>query len=113
MSQFNFSRANEEFIFSGEAILSITIATPKNIERQKPVVCTLDSSMGSEEDKFQLHVISRSVFELTGTADLDTLQEDAKTSCCPIAIDVLTQKVAELTHIHIGRSLTIPIPRDL
>lgn len=112
-SQFCFSRVDKEFNFSGEVVLSITIATPKNAESQKLVVCTLDLSMGSEEDQIQLRVKSRSVFELIGEVNPDTLQDDAKASCCPKAIDVLTEKIAELTRLHIGRPLTIPIPRNL
>lgn len=112
-SQFDFSRLDKGLQFSGEVVLSATISTPQNPDQQKTVACTLDLSMGSEEDKMQLHVKSRSIFVLEGEINTDTLQDDAKAKCYPKAGEVLTERIAELTRLHIGKPLNIPIPRDL
>lgn len=111
-SQFDFSRLDKGLQFSGEVVLSTTIATPQNPDKQKAVACTLDLSMGADEDKIQLRVKSRSIFVLEGEVNIDTLQEDAKVKCYPKASEVLSERIAELTRLHIGKPLNISIPRE-
>ncbi len=108
-SQFDFSRLEESISFSGEVILSATISVPNDLERNKIVLCTLDLSLGTDADKLKLHIKSRSAFEIDNLTAIETLQEDAKAQCTPKAGEVLAERIAELTRLHIGKPLNIPI----
>lgn len=112
-SQFDFSRVKESGSFSGDAFISATISVPKNPENDKKVVCNLDLSIGSEKDVLQLRVQSRSLFEIEGDVNPETLEEDAKNQCYPVASKELSERVARLTELHMGKPLRIPIPENI
>lgn len=109
-SEFDFSRIEKDLKFSGDVCLSTTIAIPKDPDKNKTVILSLDLSMGTKEDKIQMHVQSRSFFEIEGNVVPDTLRQDAQELCYPKASAVLSEKIAELTHIHIGKAMKIAIP---
>lgn len=109
-SEFDFSRSDKGLKFSGEVFLSTTISIPKNLENNRTVILTLDLSMGSKESTLYLHVISRSFFEIEGLVNSETLHDDVQAECYPKAGEVLSEKIAELTRLHIGKPLNIPIP---
>lgn len=112
-SRFDFSRIREKEDFSGEAFVSVSISVPKNPESNRTVECSLDLSIGSEKDVLQLEVQSRSVFRLEGPVDPETLEEDAKNQCYPLASKELSDRVAGLTQLHMGKALHIPIPENI
>lgn len=109
-SEFDFSRIEKGIKYSGEVCLSTTISIPKDPESNRTVVLTLDLSLGSKEEKIQLHVMSRSFFEIEGDVNIDTLHDDVQEKCYPKAGEVLSEKIAELTRLHIGNPMNIPIP---
>ena len=109
-SEFDFSRIDKGIKFSGDVCLSTTIAIPKEPKSNRTVVLTLDLSMGSKEDNLQLRVKSRSFFEIEGDVNIETLQNDAQEKCYPTASQELSRRIAELTLLHIGKPLNIPIP---
>lgn len=112
-SQFDFSRIREKENFSGEAYVSVSISVPKNPESNRTVECNLDLSIGSEKDVLQLRVQSQSLFEIEGDITPETLEEDAKNQCYPLASRELSERVAGLTELHIGKPLRIPIPENI
>ena len=111
-SQFDFSRIKESLQFSGEVMLSTTISIPKKPENNRIVVLTLDLSMGSNADKLQFRVKSRSFFEIENLDSPDTLRDDAQQLCYPKASEVLSEKIAEITQLHIGKAINIHIPQE-
>ena len=111
-SEFDFSRVHNTIKFSGEVCLATTISIPKDPKNNKIVVLTLDLSMGSKEDEIQLHVKSRSFFEITKDVDIETLRDDVKEQCYPVASQELSQRIAELTSLHIGKPMNISIPSE-
>ena len=112
-SQFDFSRLKGNVGFSGDASVSVAISVPKNLESSKTVVCNLDLSIGSETASLQILVQSQSLFEIEGEADPQTLEEDAKNQCYPLASRELSERVAKLTQLHTGKPLRIPIPESI
>ena len=112
-SQFNFNKLQESIAFDGEVMLSSTIAVPKNISENKIIVCILDLSLGHEDDPITLHVKSQSIFEIQELANKDELHKDAKEKCLPKAGQELSERIKEITRLHIGKPISIPIPKDL
>lgn len=110
-SQLDFSRFEKGTSFSSEVSLSATISIPRDPEKNRKVICTIDLTFGSPSDVINLHVKSRSFFEIDGAIDAETLQKDAQEKCYPKAGECLTEKIAELTRLHIGSPLNIPIPQ--
>lgn len=109
-SQLDFSRFLKTEHLEGEVSLSSTISIPKDPEKVRNVICSIDLSLGDSSDVIYLHVKSRSVFEITGAIDAKTLEADAQEKCFPQACDLITKKIAQLTQLHIGSPLNISIP---
>lgn len=112
-SELKFSNIENEINYSGEITLSTTFAIPRDPNEKKIVVLTLDLSFGSENDSIQLNVVSRSFFEILECDSLGTLQDDVRTKCYPKASEELSERIAELTKLHVGRALKISIPREI
>ena len=109
-SRFDFSKLQGTISFSGEVMLSSTIAVPKNVNAENRVICILDLSLGQEDDPIQIQVKSQSIFEIQELENEETLHADAKTICFPQAGKELSKRIEEITRLHIGKPISIPIP---
>lgn len=109
-SRFDFSKLQGTISFSGEVMLSSTIAVPKNTNTENRVICILDLSLGQEADPIQMQVKSQSIFEIQELENEEALYADAKKICFPQAGKELSKRIEEITRLHIGKPISIPIP---
>ena len=111
-SMLDFSRVSDSFSFSNNASLSIAIAISRDLEHFPSLKSKAVFEFGSENDPISIYVEIVSVFNITHL-DKETLKEESETFCRPYIIDELRRKIAELTKLHIGTPLQIPIPNNL
>jgi len=112
-SHFDFSQFKSEQSFEGEVSQSTAVTVPKDVDTHKTVFCTIELSFGKKDDPVNFSIQARSFFEIDGDINMDTLKTDMKELCYPTAASELSEKIANLSRLHIGINLNIPIPEKL
>ena len=112
-SRFDFSKLEAGINIKGEAMLSVSLAVPKNPETNRMIVCTLEVTLGEDTDRIKLYVASQSTFSIDGEICQATLHRDAEEQCYPEAGRIMKERIAEITRLHVGTPLNIPIPTEL
>lgn len=112
-SELDFTRIKNATSFNGDADLSVMVSVPKIIEAEKPIACTAKFTLGGDDEVVKIFVESMSRFKITEVIDPNTLNEDAKEVCRRITIEEMIKKIADLTKLHTGKPLNIPMPKEL
>lgn len=110
-SELDFTRIKSLKEFSGDANLSTSVGVPKDLGKQKRIRCNVELLIGGDSERVKIFIKTSSIFEIDSIENVEHLHKDAKMFCLPKAIEELSKKLAELTRIHIGTELRIPIPQ--
>lgn len=112
-SELDFTRAYNSRPFSGSANISDATATPKDPDKHPNVICTAILDLGGSDESLSIHVETRSLFKITNVENKSALRADAEKFCRDIALKELSRVIGELTKLHTGNSMSIPIPLDV
>lgn len=110
-SELDFTRVKTLKEFSGEANLSTSVGIPNDLEKQKKIRCAVELMIGGDNERIKIFLKTVSIFEIENIENADLLHKEAKLVCLPKAIEELSKKLAELTRIHVGTELRIPLPQ--
>lgn len=113
-SKIDFAKLDEGISFNGEVAISVTIAVPKEPEAKRMIICTIEITMGQKDvDNVSLHAISQSSFDIEGDIEKENLQKDAQVICYPEAARITKNRIADITRLHVGVPINVPIPQSL
>ena len=110
-SELDFTRVKSLKEFSGDANLSTSVGIPNDLEKKKKIRCTVELMIGGDNDRIKIFLKTISIFEIQNIENAELLHKEAKLVCLPKAIEELSNKLAELTRIHVGTELRIPLPQ--
>ena len=81
------------------------------MEKNRAVRCIAELEIGGKEKAVRIYIKTASVFDIQVLEDAETLGQDANAICLQRTLDELSQKLAELTRLHIGKEIKIPMPQ--
>lgn len=112
-SEADFSEVPRSGSIDAECQLAVNMKVPKEPEKNKIVVCALFFSMVHEKtEKPIMHIETKNIFEIIGTAEPETLQKDAEEICLPEAEKVLTEIIEKFSTLHIGKTIHIDLDTE-
>lgn len=112
-SEMDFTRAKENSLFNGTVSLSTSTKTPKDATKHRNVYCSVTLSLGEEDDVLTIRMKTFSKFEIAELNDSGTLRKDAISYCSRQAVEEAFKKLEQLTELHVGKPLHIPLPPDM
>ena len=109
-SCFDFSRLDGKLQYSGSCNISVSAQPPKN-ERpnNKDFKCIASLSIGDDESTIKIEMAFGFLFHIDGDIDFDTLSDDIESICVPKILSQISDYFRELTKIHLGASLELPL----
>lgn len=110
-SELDFTRLQGSNDFRGDANLSTSVGISKDLEKNKTVRCMAELEIGGEEKAIRIYIKTTSVFDIQVLEDTETLRQDANAICLQRTLDELSQKLADLTRLHIGKEIKIAMPQ--
>ena len=110
-SELDFTRLHGSNDFHGEATLSTSVGISKDLEKNRAVRCIAELEIGGEEKAIRIYIKTASVFDIQVLENTETLRQDANAICLQRTLDELSQKLAELTRLHIGKEIKILMPQ--
>ena len=110
-SELDFTRLHGSNDFRGDANLSTSVGISRDLEKNRAVRCIAELEIGGKEKAVRIYIKTASVFDIQVLEDAETLGQDANAICLQRTLDELSQKLAELTRLHIGKEIKIPMPQ--
>lgn len=112
-SEMDFTRAKKDLVFNGFVSLSTSLKTPKDAAKHRNTYCFVTLSLGEENDILKIRMKTLSKFEIVELNDPSTLRKDSSNYCPRRAVEEALRKFEQLTELHIGHPLHIPLPPDM